>query len=228
MWIAGFDPGGKGNFGWCVVEASDRLPLFLRRSGIESNAADAVGRVLQAVPRSESLIAAGIDSPLFWSATGDRNADRVIRKQIAELGATASSGTVQHVNSLKGACLVQGVLAAYLLRQALPSIRITESHPKALLWLVHVAAATRPVSSISMRALGNLIRCDAEGLSEHERDAALGAVGAWAMIVKPAGWRDLSRDESHPFMPVPPVEYWMPQNAAEPRLAADAPQAARR
>jgi hypothetical protein len=48
------------------------------------------------------------------------------------------------------------------------------------------------------------------------------------MMVTPDGWRDLFVDETDPFVPVPPVEYWMPQNAAEPRLAADAPQAARR
>lgn len=79
MWIAGLDPGGDGKFGRCAVHASEGLPLRLHRLGVESNAAAAVACDLKAVPTTELLIAAGIDSALFWSARADRNADRRVR-----------------------------------------------------------------------------------------------------------------------------------------------------
>lgn len=210
MWLAGFDPGGKGQFGWCLVEATAKLPLAVRNAGVESHAAAAVDCALSATRTTSAIDAAGIDSPLFWSCTGDRNADLVIRRQIRQLGATAASGTVQHINSLRGACLAQGILTAHLLRREAPQIRITESHPKALLWLMEAATASRPPVSVAMNNLSAFLQCETEGLSEHERDAALGALGAWAMITRPRGWRDLLLDEDAPFVPISPVEYWMP------------------
>jgi len=216
MWLAGFDPGGEGQFGWCVAEASTELPLSLRKAGVASNAAEAVNCVLQEIPPLATLTAAGIDSPLFWLPSGDRNADRVIRNEIKKLGASAPSGTVQHVNSLRGACLVQGVLAADLLRAAIPSISVTEAHPKALLWLIGVATKRRPVKSVSMRELSEFIVCSRDDLSEHERDAALAALGAWAMTVRAHGWRDLFALENQPFVPVSPVAYWMPSGLPSP------------
>jgi hypothetical protein len=30
------------------------------------------------------------------------------------------------------------------------------------------------------------------------------------MVTEQAGWRDLFQNEDQPFVPVPPVEYWMP------------------
>lgn len=218
MWLAGFDPGGERQFGWCVVEASTELPLSLHSTGVASNAAEAVNCVLKEIPSQNTLIAAGIDSPLFWSPDGDRNADRVIRNEIKNLGASAPSGTVQHVNSLRGACLVQGALTAKLIRAAIPSINITEAHPKALLWLIGVATKRQPVKSVTMRELSEVIAFSRSDLSEHERDAALAALGAWAMTVKASGWEDLFALESKPFVPVPPVAYWMPSMPPNPAL----------
>lgn len=214
MWLAGFDPGGERQFGWCVVKASQELPLSLHSTGVASNAAEAVNCALKMIPSQGTLIAAGIDSPLFWSPDGDRNADRVTRNEIKKLGASAPAGTVQHVNSLRGACLVQGVLAAKLLRSAIPSILITEAHPKALLWLIGAATKRQPVKSVTMRELSEFIAFSRSDLSEHERDAALAALGAWAMMVKASGWEDLFALESQPFVPVSPVAYWMPSMSA--------------
>jgi hypothetical protein len=126
------------------------------------------------------------------------------------LGAINVGGTVQHVNSLRGACLSQGIMAAHLLRRELPEIRITESHPKALLWILHIARIKRPVAEIGIGHLGDFIESESPHLSEHERDAALGAVAALAMMNKWSGWRDLHREEKNAFNPVSPVEYWMP------------------
>lgn len=224
MWLLGLDPGGDGRFGWCVAEARDGSRPSVRGLGVTSDARAAITSALRALPRPDALVGAGIDSPLFWSHAGDRNADRLIRRQIRKLGARAPAGTVQHVNSLRGACLVQGVLAAHLLRKATPSVRITEAHPKALLWLIGAASAVRSVRSISLAEVRAFIESETDRLSEHERDAALAAASAWAMMVAPHGWRDLALDEPEPFVPVPPVEYWMPEPS---RPGAEAPEVAR-
>lgn len=212
MFVIGFDPGGIGQFAWCLTEATD--PPRLRHCGVSDHASGAVGAVSKHIDDSMQLLAAGIDSPLFWIGNGDRRVDQIVRTKIHALGARNIWGTVQSVNSLRGACLAQGILAAWLLRSRFPNIRITESHPKALLWLLELANKERPVREVRMSHLCRLIDCDLQDLSEHERDAALGAVAALAMIRKADGWRDLALDENDAFVPVAPVEYWMPINDA--------------
>jgi len=100
-------------------------------------------------------------------------------------------------------------MAARLLRQRIPNIRITESHPKALLWLLKVAKRDLMVADVTITHLNEFITDVPSELSDHQRDAALGAIAAWAMINKRAGWRDLF-DEKEAFAPAAPVEYWMP------------------
>lgn len=134
----------------------------------------------------------------------------MIRQMMRERGAQNVGGTVQSLNSLRGACVAQGVIAAHLLRMEIPSIRITESHPKALLWLIDIATSRHGVSQIQISHLKELLECDLELSCDHERDAALGSIGAWAMFVKRPGWWNLFVDEIEPFVPVAPVEYWMP------------------
>jgi hypothetical protein len=65
MWLLGLDPGGDERFGWCTAEARDDSPLCLRESGVESDASAAISSALRALPRSDELVGAGIDSPLF-------------------------------------------------------------------------------------------------------------------------------------------------------------------
>jgi hypothetical protein len=214
MVIFGFDPGGKNQFGWCVAQGTNGGHLQLRASDIASYADEAVTAALRKAVDFGRVEAAGIDSPLFWVADGDRKADKSIRSAMKRLGAINVGGTVQQVNSLRGACLSQGIMAAHLLRRELPEIRITESHPKALLWLLHVARIKRPVVEIGIGHLVDFIESESPRLSDHERDAALGAVAALAMINKRSGWRDLYREEKNAFTPVSPVEYWMPVEIA--------------
>ena len=91
-----------------------------------------------------------------------------------------------------------------------PGIRLTATHPKALLWLIRVASQRRRVADVEIKHLVSFIACDIARLSEHERDAGLGAFAALAMMEGAVGWKDLVIDESDPFVPIPPVEYWMP------------------
>ncbi len=210
MWVAGFDPGGSGQFGWCVAEASSEARIAVRATGVARGASHAVEQVLAAVPVASILSAVGIDSPLYWSTTGDRVADVLVRRSIRVLGCATAGGTVQHVNSLRGACLVQGLLTAHMLHDAVPGVRITESHPKALLWLMGIASPCRLPTAVGLAELGDQIAFVSPLGSEHERDAALGALAAAALLYDRGGWRDLRLDEREAFLPVPDVEYWMP------------------
>lgn len=190
--LIGLDPGGRGNFGWCIVAESDKMPVEPIASGLADHSHMAIANAHAAMPKNVTLVAAGIDAPLFWSRIGSRCADLTTRDAFRLTGAPHASGTVQDVNSLRGACLVQGMLAALSLRELYPSLPITESHPKALISLYPAA-----------KAIG--------GKSEHERDALLSAVAAWALSRGLPGWRDLYLAEPNPYSPItPPLHYFSP------------------
>ncbi len=103
--ILGFDPGGEGRFGWAVcLDRDNRLKVI--DAGIADHAKGAMESLLKALPRGGSVAGAGIDAPMFWVTDGGRKADYFIRKAIQHLGAKAPGGTVQHFNSLRGACVI--------------------------------------------------------------------------------------------------------------------------
>jgi hypothetical protein len=204
--LIGLDPGGTGNFGWCVVKDAPKLPRWtfasdladedkvaVFASGLADDSEAAVSAARASIPPNGQILAAGIDAPLFWSRTGRRNADVVVRAAIREAGARYASGTVQNVNSLRGACLVQGMLAALKLRELYPKLPITEAHPKALLALLpELKSITAP--------------------SEHQRDALFSAVAAWATVHEQSNWKDLLLAESSHYTPVTqPLHYFMPR-----------------
>ena len=121
-------------------------------------------------------------------------------------------GTVLHVNSLRGACLVQGMTAALLLRRRAPELPISEAHPKALLWLLGLATKGRRPRAVSFDRLAPLLLRPERRQSdcEHERDAALGTLSAWAMVHRPSDWEDLSCLDEERITPLcPPPFYWM-------------------
>ena len=76
---------------------------------------------------------------------------------------------LREINSLRGACLVQGALVAYLLHKRFPYITITESHPKALLYLMGIASKKMNPLNVSLEDLSEYIDCD-QSCDEHERD----------------------------------------------------------
>ena len=105
MVILGFDPGGKNQFGWCVAQGTNSGHLHLCASHVASHADEAVRAALRRAADFGRVEAAGIDSPLFWVADGDRKADESVRSAMKRLGAKNVGGTVQQVNSLRGALL---------------------------------------------------------------------------------------------------------------------------
>jgi hypothetical protein len=86
MVIVGLDPGGNGQFGWCVAEATTGGRVRLLCAKTADHAAGAVAAVVSELGASLPT-AGGIDSPLFWIANGDRRADQAIRAAMKRVGA---------------------------------------------------------------------------------------------------------------------------------------------
>jgi hypothetical protein len=184
MNLLGLDPGGLNSLGWASLRIGEPGTPVALKTGVSSSASAALNEASRAagvVP-----VAVGIDAPLFWVTEGDRRADAHIRTLVCAAG--GHSGTVGHVNSLRGACLVQGILAARQVADSWPSATVTEAHPKALL-RVHPAA-----SEFLAKYLPN-------APTEHERDAALAAFAACAAAAHFSGWHDLLLEETAPFFP---------------------------
>lgn len=194
MVVVGLDPGGARAFGWAIVTGSFSAPLFLE-GGVCNGARSAIAEVERHLPGQPAGV--GIDAPLFWSPLGDRAADKHVRRLVCQSGGHA--GTVSHVNSLRGACLVEGAIASQLVNQRWPTAAITEAHPKALL---AVSAEAREFSDLPC----------IQGPGDHIRDAAIAAMGALAMLEKQASWKDLADIEAEALFPLGVrVTYWFPR-----------------
>ena len=147
-WV-GADPGGEDSFGLAFLGASGAL-----QCETVSCVDRAVARILEG-GRPRGI---GIDAPMWWSSRkgGGRKADERIRRKYG-----IAPGTVQSINSLRGAALVGGALLASRIRQAFPLTGITESHPKALLKALALEEADI-VGHFSVSQVWS---------NEHERDA---------------------------------------------------------
>lgn len=194
MVLLGFDPGGIKRFGWAMLHIGEADALVSLKTGVTSTAPDAVHEAVQSTTSAPAGV--GIDAPLFWVQKGDRRADSHIRKRVVAAG--GQSGAVSSVNSLRGACLVQGILTARLVAASWPTAIITEAHPKALLRL----------DAEAKRFVDVYLPPNHE---EHARDAALAVFAAWAAVVTRRGWRNLVLSEADPFFPGgKEVSYWFP------------------
>jgi len=104
--ILGLDPGGReggGKFAWAVAEMSANAPISIRATGLKPDAQAALKAALERVGVGDRIVAAGIDSPMYWTPTGERRSDSRIREILGQRGAGSSAGgTVQHPNSLQG------------------------------------------------------------------------------------------------------------------------------
>jgi predicted nuclease with RNAse H fold len=162
--------------------------------------------------RNNEIDAVGIDAPLFWARAGDRAVDQELRNAIHQRGCPTPGGTVQSVNSLRGACLIQGMLVAMMCQEQIAhKFLITEAHPKALLWLLGKSTAGHGPNNIALTDLYGYIGDRAHGATDHERDAVLGALTAFAMHSRQFGWRDIYGLEAKPITTLnPPPSYWMP------------------
>lgn len=203
----GFDPGGAsdgGSFGWSICREVDGRLEPPAKIGLATDAWDALNKVKKAIPsfghpNSLRVLAAGIDAPLFWSRVGKRVFD-----DKEHLGAKPIP-----INSLRGADVVQGPLLAKHLNDTWPRLTITECFPKAL---EKVLARTGEYQEDHQ-----MLKCLTDGMNadtgkNHERDATLAAISAWAAIHQDTTrWRDLYLLQWDPITPFDlPVSYWMP------------------
>jgi hypothetical protein len=159
--LIGFDPGGKGtgegSFGWAVLEDAEALPLRLLAGGLARHAEDALERVAVFLEGSRAeIFGIGIDAPLTWVSAG--------RRVDAKIGA-------QQINSLWGACLVQGWLVAKLAEECFPDIPLTESHPKMVLQRRFQEMTKSVAKAVNSSLLQTLVSGHFD--SPHIRDAAL-------------------------------------------------------
>ena len=100
VWISA-DPGGKGSSGLALLNA-DGIPIH----GTVSSVDEAIAWITDRVG-ADQIGEIGIDAPLWWSSGpgGGRLADDWLRTECR-----IASGTVQPVNSLRGAAIAQGLL----------------------------------------------------------------------------------------------------------------------
>ena len=119
-WV-GSDPRGKNAFGLAFVDVSGH---------VNCTTVSSVDEAIKKITAVGEPLALGIDAPMWWSGCegASRMADARLRKRYG-----IQSGTIQSGNSLRGAALIGGALLASRIRETFPSVRITESHPKALL-----------------------------------------------------------------------------------------------
>ena len=208
--VLGFDPGGRTGrkFGWCICQG-ELGHLRVYRAGRATNAEDALTEVSNALPPGARVLASGIDAPMFWTNTGERMVDDIIREAgkgnvcpIEEHRPPAKVRwcpyplNVQEINSLWGACLAQGVLLGRLLHgSGRFDAPITETHPKALLCLLGICRAglgqlvpgveqipcpaCRPNPDSPVQVADD-DPCPAEDVE----DAVLSAYAAWHMLQK--------------------------------------------
>ena len=206
----GFDPGGEKQFGWAVCSRT-KEKLAVLAIGEANRAEGAFAKAISAIPNEGTVVGAGIDAPLFWSESGDRNVDKLIRRALQQLGAPSPGGTVQNINSLRGACLIQGAIIAKLLQKQFPAITITESHPKALLYLLGIANTKVHPSKISVAEFSEWVDDVNLSINDNERDAILGSITAFAQKLNVKGWINLFEKERNPIIPFNySVGYWMP------------------
>jgi hypothetical protein len=197
MLCIGFDPGGRKAFGWCAIEFEGNIATHTI-GGVVNCANEAIERVKELYTSVPAAI--GIDAPLFWTDGNDRKADSVVRKFVCSKG--GYGGTVGHVNSLRGACLVQGALVAHQAALEWPSAAMTEAHPKALMRVWPDAL--------------NFGKCIQQtGPGDHMHDAAIAAFTAHALAICATGWRDLAPLDPDAYFPGGKhVYYWFPESNA--------------
>ncbi len=205
----GADPGGANAFGVALLRADGSF-----ESAVVSHA-DGAMEWLRG--RLETILAAGIDAPLWWSsgASGDRAADKYLRKTVR-----ISGGTVQAANSLRGAVLIQGVMVATALRRRWPELPITEAHPKALLKAIwHDASKNGP----PWEKIAKRFRLDGRepghDRRKDKRDALIAAVAAREGAA--GRWKcDLAKkrcafEQDPDRVPWGPVSYWWPKELSD-------------
>lgn len=104
------------------------------------------------------------------------------------------------------------------LTKGFAGLPLSEAHPKAWLWLSGAANRGPTPAEITLADLSEWCSWPDRQKSEHERDAAICCLSAWAMIRRPQAWHDLYlyAKEVKSYSPLNPLPgYWMPRPPAQ-------------
>ena len=85
FYVLGFDPGGPEGFGWSICEVFGDIVLPAR-GGAASHVAEVMDKVVNYIHREANIMGIGIAAPLFWSPTGTRRVDGIIREALTASG----------------------------------------------------------------------------------------------------------------------------------------------
>lgn len=223
-YILGLDPGGasRRGYGWALVERTGWLPSryavrYAVPAAYSGNATDAwsalrdaQAKITQKKDKKDKIVAVGIDAPLGYDIGPDRRIDGQIRIAIR-----GTPNQPMKVNSLFGACLAQGQVAALFIQSNATvwpwcDVKvISESYPQA----VSVLGGSRYTLNTSSHS--HVSDCDI-------CDALLAALSAWAAYDASLGRPPSNWDNWHtkttvggvllrPEFPIVPChEYWLP------------------
>jgi len=168
--IIGYDPGGNRHHGVAKLSVNDgrvvSLALFTRAT---------VEQVILDVGEAENLVGLGVDTLTCWSTgqTGWRQADLWLRERYP-----AVRNSIVPPNSLR-AMVLNGMAVLISVRNTIPEVFITETHPKVLLWYLRRLRHDYKRRSRAMDALlAQLLAIAVEPGNEDEWDAALSAFAA--------------------------------------------------
>ncbi|MDE2802503.1 MAG: hypothetical protein OXK21_06460 [Chloroflexota bacterium] len=190
-YVLGFDPGGPDGFGWSICEVFDDIVLPAR-GGAASHVAEVMDKVVNYIHREADILGIGIAAPLFWSPTGTRRVDAIVREVLAAHGHPVPEQAVGSLGETSGERLVQGHLLASDIRRHF-NAPITEVNPKALLWLLDPETKRD------------------QDMTEGTPEAVVAAFAAYCMHTQAAGWKNIYPQEPNPVLPLgTPVSYWLP------------------
>ena len=101
---------------------------------------------------------------------------------------------------------------AMMLGQKHSKLPVTEAHPKAARWMLGKATKAQKVAGIAAKVLTKYFDSGTHAMTtDHERDAALGALTAWAMLHGVPGWKDIRALDPDAGSPLAaPLGYWVP------------------
>jgi len=229
QYIVGFDPGGKGKFGWCIIPVNafvgqgtptdldpknvignesqngSQSGTNLVKGGTVANATSAFTAIQNHLSASDSIVAVGIDAPLSYDGRNDRQIDIKLRNTWQTI-----QKSIMRVNSLRGACLAQGAVIAQLMTNHFKSTVISESHPRIIMEWLAIGPATGFCTKFHQTS-DDWRQCDicCAGFAAYSAAAAYQAKNG-------SSWQNWTNHYQHQQNQynVVPHDYWLPKNSS--------------
>ena len=178
--MVGYDPGGNGKHGFARARVRDGEIVSVTTKTLR-HAEDVIASILEI----ETPLGLGIDTLTCWGTgrSGWRPADHWLRDHHRDV-----KKSIVAPGGLFGAMSVNGMTVLVTVRQALPDIFVTETHPKVLYYALFEEPYDYSGTNTSVMndRLSSRLGVDVEPRNEHEWDAAIsilpvirGLHGSW-------------------------------------------------